>query len=316
MRTWLICFTLLSVLTLCGQTATHRLFRMQERIVSRSIQKHLPLDTLISTGQASIHIHYSRQPGKPYLLLLHGMGIDARTNWFRQIPYLSGHFNLLVPDLIFFGRSLSPEKDYSPEFQARQIHQALSLLNIPGEIHVMGFSYGGLTAALYNELYPEEVNRLVIVDGPVKFFSAQTADSLARSAGAAGIAHIIVPRNPSDFKAMQKAVLSKKLWVSRRFQKKIIAHYFLPTLNDRERQLTYLAEHQTHYQALDYQLDITPTLLIWGARDGVVPLSVGERLHQRFPATTQLLILKKGKHDSHFRYFKKVNKTVLNFLTN
>lgn len=299
-----------------AQTKTPFLFRLQEKRVIKHIHKYLPQDTIISTSKAKIHIHYSNVPNKPYLLLLHGMGVDAKTNWYKQVSYLSKDFNLLMPDLVYFGKSVATEDNYSVEFQAGQIREALQKLNIPGQIHVMGFSYGGLTAAVYNQLYSQEVNKLIIIDGPVKFFSTAMADSLALRLGVASMSRVIVPQNSKEFTAMQKAVLSRNIPMTRRFKNKFIRYYFSPTFASRQLQLNYLTKHQSTYQNYDYHLAETPLLLIWGAKDGVVPLSVGTQLHEHHKTTSTLLVFKKAKHDAHFRNSKKLNKAVARFLTN
>lgn len=299
-----------------AQTKRPFLFRLQEKRVSKHIHKHLLHDTIISTNKAKIHIHYSNAANKPYLLLLHGMGVDAKTNWYRQVSYLSKDFNLLMPDLVYFGQSVATEDNYSVEFQVEQIHEVLQKLNIHSQIHVMGFSYGGLTAAVYNQLYPQKVNKLIIIDGPVKFFSSGMADSMALRLGVASMSCVIVPQNNKEFIAMQKAVLSRNLPMTRRFKNKFIKYYFSPTSATRQLQLNYLTLHQTTYQNYDYHLAETPLLLLWGAKDGVVPLSVGTQLHEHHKNTSTLIVYKKAKHDTHFRNSKKLNKAVARFLTN
>jgi pimeloyl-ACP methyl ester carboxylesterase len=312
-------FFFLCLFFACGlygyaQTKTPFIFRKQEKFVTKHINRYLKKDTIIETSGAKIHIHYANRVNKPFLLLLHGMGANARSNWFKQVGYLSKHFNLLVPDLIYFGESTSEEANYSPEFQAEQIRQVLKRLNIADSVHVMGFSYGGLVAAVYNELFPSEVNKLVIMDGPVKFFSGQMADSIARVSGASNITSLLVPQTVNEFKALQKAAVSRKILTSKKFKRKIVAHFFTPSLATRQQQVNYLITNQTLYQGYNYNIDVTPTLLVWGAKDGVVPLSVGQSLNINSPKTTQLLIFKKAKHDAHFRYSKTVNKAVVNFL--
>ena len=314
--TILLSFFLLQLLKGRAQQKIPFLFRFQEKKTAKEIHKHLSHDTLIKTSKANIHIYYSNEPNKPYLLLLHGMGVDAKTNWYRQISYLSKHYNLLVPDLIYFGTSTSEEKNYSVEFQVEQIHELVQTLNLGPKISVMGFSYGGLTAAVYNQFHNAEINKLIIIDGPVKFFSGQMADSLAHVVGVPSMSNIIIPQSISDYKAMKKAVLSSNFPTTKKFKLKLIQYYFTPTLEPRQLEINYLIEHQSTYQNYDYNIGKTPTLLIWGGKDGVVPLSVGKKLHERFPKTTQLLIYKKGKHDSHFSYSKKLNKAVVNFLKN
>jgi len=289
---------------------------MQERLATKRVHNHLAHDTLIKTSQAVIHLYYSDKPDRPYLLLLHGVGVDAKTNWYKQVKQLSKHFNLILPDLIFYGQSTSQAGDYSVEFQAAQIDEALSALPVKTPLNIMGFSYGALVAAVYNQLYNHKVNKLVIADGPVKFFSIAMADSMARLAGTQSIANILAPQSLADFEAMEKAVLSRRFLLSGRFKKKLMKYYFGPTLADRRRQIDYLAGHQATYQGYDYNLDKVSTLLIWGKKDGVVPLQVGEQLHAAYPTTTRLLVFKKARHDVHFRNARALNKTVIHFFKN
>lgn len=303
-------------MVMSAQTKTPRIFKVQERAVTKKINRYLRYDTLIETQKAVIHLNYSTNPSKPYLLMLHGMGVDAKTNWYKQVAYLSRYYNLIMPDLVYFGKSVAKENNYSVEFQVTQIHEALRKILPSEKISVMGFSYGGLVTAMFNEIYPNEVNKLVIIDGPVKFFSVEMADSMAKSVGALSMGNIIVPQSLADFSAMQKAVLSKRYPATRKLKLKLIQHYFIPTAQSRQQQLSYLSSHQSTYQNYSYNLDKTPTLLIWGAKDGVVPVSVGENLHASYPATTKLVVYKKAKHDTHFRYARKLNRAVISFLKN
>ncbi|MBC7383062.1 MAG: alpha/beta hydrolase [Bacteroidia bacterium] len=297
-----------------SQTKTPAIFRWQDKMASKHLYKYVKRDTLIATDKALLHITYNNDPSKPYLLLLHGMGANARTNWSSQIKPLSKEFNLILPDLIYFGESTSSSNNYSVEFQVEQIHHALLKLGITGKINVIGFSYGGLVAAMYNQLYQPDVNKLIILDGPVKFFSGHMADSLADMVGVKGLNNVIVPTTIDEFDGMIKAVMSRSFPITKRMKRKILHYFFAPTKVTRDKQMNYLIEHQKKYQNYNYNLDKTNTLLIWGEKDGAVPVSVGKELHKAFPTTTQLLLFKKAKHDVHFREYKKVNKAVINFI--
>ena len=303
-----------SCISSLSQTKLPTMFRWQDKYAKKNIHKYIKGDTLIKTSDAVIHIHYSNNPSKPYLLMLHGMGANARTNWSSQVGTLSQHYNLILPDLIYFGESTSESKNYSIELQVEQIHEALLKLAINQKINIMGFSYGGLTAAIYNQLYHDDILKLIIIDGPVKFYSGQLADSLANLVGVKTIKNVIVPPTISDFDGMQKAVMSRGFPATKKLKRKIITHFFMPTKTIRDAQMDYLFERQSIYQSYNYNIDKTPTLLIWGKKDGAVPVSVGNDLHKAFPTTTQLLIFPKAKHDAHFRESKKVNKAVVEFL--
>lgn len=292
------------------------IFRQQEKYVNKIIHRHLKTDTIVETSEASIHLYFATTSNKQYLLLLHGMGANAASNWFKQIPYLSKHYNLIAPDLIYFGKSTSKSNDFSPEFQAKQINELMRKLNITGPIHVMGFSYGGLVAAVYNQLFHDNVEKLIIIDGPVKYFSGQMADSCARFFGASGIAALLAPQTIKDFNSLKRAALSRNMPIPKGIKKKLIAHFFAPYVDIRKQQIDYLFRYQQRYQNYNYNFPSTSTLFVWGAKDGVVPLSVGKALNAAYPAKSQLLVFKKAKHDAQFRYSKKLNKAIADFLKN
>lgn len=309
----LLLFFCCSFFVVC-QTKTPAIFRWQDKSAKKHLFKYVKHDTLLATKEATLHITYNNDPSKPYLLMLHGMGANARTNWSSQLKDLSKKFNLILPDLIYFGESISTSENYSVEFQVEQIHNAVLKLGVKDKINVMGFSYGGLTAAMYNQLHPEKINKLIIIDGPVKFFSGHMADSLAQMVGVASINNVIVPTTLTEFNGMTKAVMSRSFPATKRLKRKILNHFFSPTKATRDKQMNYLLEHQSTYQNYNYNLDKTPTLLIWGEKDGAVPVSVGKELHKAFPNTTQLILFPKAKHDVHFRDYKKVNQAVINFI--
>ena len=297
-----------------AQTKIPRMFSMQDKFAKKNIKKHIKHDTLIATSDAILHISYSNENDKPTLLLLHGMGANARTNWSSQIKTLSKSFNLILPDLIYFGESTSNSQNYSVEFQVEQIHEAVLKLGFTQKINVMGFSYGGLTAAMYNQLYLQDVQKLIIVDGPVKFFSAQMADSVANSLGINGLYNVISPITIDGFNALSKAAMLKTFPLTKKIKRKIINYYFIPNKEIRDKQMIYLIDNSAHYQSLNYNLAETQTLLIWGSKDGVIPLRVGLELNKSFPNTTKLVLFPKAKHDAHFREAKKFNKTITAFI--
>lgn len=299
---------------LFAQTKQPALFRWQDQHARKHLKKYIAHDTLISTSAATLHISYNNDPKKPYLLMLHGMGANARSNWGSQIGPLSKDFNLILPDLIYFGESTSASQNYSVEFQAQQIHEALLSLGLGDSLHVMGFSYGALCAAMYNELYQPQVRKLIIIDGPVKFFSARMADSLANAVGVKGMNNVVAPVTIEGFNGMKQAVMSSWFPAGKSLKRKVIHYFFLPTKATRDLQMSYLVTNEAQYRNYSYHIDQTPTLLIWGAKDGVIPVSVGKALHTAYPATTRLLVFPKAKHDAHFKERKALNKAVIAFL--
>ena len=296
-----------------AQKETPLIFQWQDNHAKNILHKYLKKDEMIKMDETTIHISYSMDKNKPYLLLLQGMGSNARSNYRKEIKALSKKYNLLLPDLIYFGESTSTSKNYSPDYQAEQIHKVIIQLGITEKINVMGYSYGGLIAAMYNEKYNESVNKLIIVDGLVKYISKEKSDSLANAVGAKALIDVVVPCTLPDFDASQRAISSKKMSISNGIKRKVIAYYFQPFKDIRLLQSNYLIIHQTQYQQYNYNLDKTKTLLIWGEKDGVIPLETGKKLHATFP-NTKLITYPDTKHDVLFSQSKQLNKDVINFL--
>lgn len=249
------------------------------------------------------------------MVLLHGMGLDAKTNWSKQIKAFTKNFNVFIPDLIYFGQSTADTSNFSVEFQAQQIHEAACQhFGNTAKLNVVGFSYGGLTAAMFNYLYSYKINKLVIADGPVKFFTESMADSIAKSNKVPKFTNIIVPETNDQLKVTFKLSLSNNMPVPNSIKKKIIKYFFVRYKKFRHAQMNYLLSNKEYYNSCNYGIDKTNTLLIWGKKDGVIPISVGYQLNQQFPATTKLLIFNKAKHDAHFRNAKQFNKSITLFL--
>lgn len=103
---------------------------------------------------------------RPSVVLLHG-GSGSWTHWVRNIaPLRDVGWRVLVPDLPGFGDSDLPEgcadaNDMPPHLQA-----GLAQLQPAGPVAFVGFSFGGMTAALCLSAYPRAAQHLVLVGAP------------------------------------------------------------------------------------------------------------------------------------------------------
>jgi pimeloyl-ACP methyl ester carboxylesterase len=97
------------------------------------------------------------------LLFVHGISGNGKDDWEKQIAPLANQYNLLLPDLPGFGQSSKQSTDYTPENYARFL-RFVTHRYTDQPIYIMGHSLGGAVALLYAAYYPQEVERMVVID--------------------------------------------------------------------------------------------------------------------------------------------------------
>ena len=97
----------------------------------------------------------------PPILLVHGM-MSARTTWADQWDRLAADHRVVAPDLFGHGESDKPLGDYSLGAHAASLRDLLDALDVPSAT-VVGHSLGGGIAMQLAYLFPERVDRLVLV---------------------------------------------------------------------------------------------------------------------------------------------------------
>lgn len=88
------------------------------------------------------------------------------TQWANLQPLLSRELNSVVAsyDRFGFGVSDLPESSYDIRQEAIALHTALTALQLPDRVLLVGHSFAGLTIHHYATLWPDEVNGLIFLD--------------------------------------------------------------------------------------------------------------------------------------------------------
>ncbi|MGB8214683.1 MAG: alpha/beta hydrolase [Anaerolineales bacterium] len=110
----------------------------------------------------SLHYLDPNPPGRPFVLLLHGLGADG-TSWGLQLPALNqAGFRPIAPDVPGFGGSPYDGQGWSIRRVAAQMAGLLEELG-SGPTQVVGISMGGVIAQQFALDYPQLTQRLVLV---------------------------------------------------------------------------------------------------------------------------------------------------------
>lgn len=210
---------------------------------------------------------------KPTLVLLHGVNDNAGT-WFPVAAALAQRFRLILPDLPGHGES---EPKDGPLPISMLVDRIAAIL--PEEpFTLLGNSLGGWLAMLYTLRHPERVRMLIL----------ESSGGIDRP-----FAVPVLATNREDAQVILRAVHGPA------FQ---APEWVVDALLERAHDSPMLRITETVEHYMDARLGElhTPTHLIWGADDGVLPLSYGEEL-RRGIAGARLHVLEGAAHIPHLQ---------------
>lgn len=114
-------------------------------------------------GGADIFV---RSGGKgPAVVLIHGYA-ETSDSWDPLAAELAKSYTVVVPDLRGIGRSSDPVDGYDKKTQAADIRTVITTLGFD-RAYVVSHDIGIMVAYAYAALYPDKVERLVVMDAPV-----------------------------------------------------------------------------------------------------------------------------------------------------
>jgi pimeloyl-ACP methyl ester carboxylesterase len=239
----------------------------------------------LTTTHGDAALSYQVQGSGPPLLLIHGLAGSGRW-WAKNVDALAAHFQIYVIDLIGFGGSRV--RSYGDRFILNEAADVLlAFMDRLGidRASLMGHSMGGHIAAALTARTPERVERLVLVDAaalPIRRGAARHLLALSVS----------LPRFPARF----LPVLLVDSWRAG-----------LRTIWRAGRELLV-----SDIQAEVAQIRV-PTLVVWGARDRIVPTSLGRQLAASVPGA-ELLVVEGAGHNPMWERPDVFNRAVLRFL--
>jgi pimeloyl-ACP methyl ester carboxylesterase len=235
-------------------------------------------------------LHKHKDLTKPILVLIHGF-LSSTFSYRRLIPLLKEEYTVLAIDLPPFGRSDKSTKiTYSYKNLANVVIQLLKLL-MYSRVSLIGHSMGGQISLYIAKQAPDLIEKVILLSssGYMKrlplpliyssyfpFFHLYVKRHLAKQGIDRNLFNVVHDHSIID-EDMKKG-------------------YLEPFSDDNIfRALTRMIRHREgDLLSEDLQKIETPSLLIWGQEDKVVPISIGERLHKDLPNSTFISLDKTG----------------------
>ena len=128
-----------------------------------SLPSTFTAQTIHSPAGADIFV---RSGGRgPVVVLIHGYG-ETSDSWGPLAAELAKTYTVVVPDLRGIGHSSQPAGGYDKKTQAADIRSVVTTLGYD-RTYVVSHDIGIMVAYAYAALYPDKVERLVVMDAPI-----------------------------------------------------------------------------------------------------------------------------------------------------
>ncbi|PSW15923.1 alpha/beta hydrolase [Photobacterium rosenbergii] len=250
-----------------------------DQLYAQDYQEHIL--NLKEGGQLKYWIGGSGEP----LLLIHGFGGNAVATWKEEMLELSKHYQVIAPDLAWFGESYSMG---TPNLttQTDTMWQLLDALDIEG-VNVAGISYGGFIT--YNMMMQtDRVKKGVIIASPGPLFSDEDLEALCLRAGVDKPEQLFVPTNSDEVRRLFDNVFYEPKNMPDFVANQIYSSYFSPYKNEKEQLIQSLVYDRARISGANTN-EFPPTMLIWGDSDKIFPLKNGIALSKHLNSAIVVL---------------------------
>ena len=215
-------------------------------------------------------LHYLIRKGGPDLgtvVFVHGIGTSSNT-WLRTIPHLNDRRTFIALDLPGFGFSTVKRSEGFAAF--RDHERALAEFldhHVSGPLTLAGHSFGAWISAKYAATHPDKVRHLILINSAGVYFR-----------GIEQLREMFVLKSASDTKRLLTTMWYRYPWFVKPFTGAIHRELMRRRMND----------VVTSIQADDLLVEelsrlAMPVSLIWGRRDGIIPLEVVDTIIRLVP---------------------------------
>jgi pimeloyl-ACP methyl ester carboxylesterase len=254
--------------------------------------------------------------GRP-VVLIHG-GSGGGANWYRLLGPLGRRFRVIAPDLPGFGLS-------SPAIPAGRLgDQAAELLHawgrnvVAGPLDVIGTSFGGLAAFRMAQLDPPAVRSLVLMDsiglGP-------HVPAVVRLAVLPGVRRVLLRPTRAGTEWLFRHYLVADAAVIEARERAALVNYLFESARS---SATTVLHSVPRFAGLTGQREVFTdaelrarqhrTLVVWGERDGFLPVAHAERAASLMPRSS-LVVIRGAGHSPNWETPGTVTDSILRFLT-
>ncbi|KAM4092503.1 hypothetical protein ACJW30_06G044400 [Castanea mollissima] len=224
------------------------------------------------------------------VVFIHGFAADGIITWQFQVLALARKYKVYVPDLVFFGGSITDRSERSPEFQAECVAKGLKKLGVE-RCTLVGLSYGGMIGFKMAEMYPDLVESMVLTCS-VMALTKSISDAALERIGFKSWSDYLLPDSVQGVKVLFDIATFKLP----RIPSFIYKHYLEVMFDNRkEREELLLA---LVIDDNDFTIPSHPQRvhLLWGENDIIFNMEVVNNLKRQLGDRATLQYIEKAGH--------------------
>lgn len=235
------------------------------------------------------------------LVMIHGFG-DSKISFVQCAKWLVPKYHVILPEVPGFGDTAHDEKlKYDTRSQAERFHKFFHQIGLK-KFHIAGNSMGGHITASYALLYPEDVLSVILIDASgMKISEEEPYKDAEKSAG-----------TPAEFDAYMDQLFVNKPPIPDSFKR-----YFI---KQAQKNLAWQNRVRADIRTgpdiyLNDRIGTikAPTLVLWGDKDQLIELAVGEAFHAAIPGS-QFVVFEDCGHSPQYERPQETAETILKFL--
>jgi len=254
----------------------------------------------------------------PVLVLVHGMASSSAA-WTPVSSLLAGRFTIVAPDLLGHGRTAEPAGDYSLGAHATLLRDLLLVLGHE-RATLVGHSFGGGVAMQFAYQFPELCERLVLASSGGL---GREVNLLLRALAVPGAEHVLWLFCRAWLGDAGRSVVE---WarrvgfgptpaaeeIGRGYTSLLDPHGRTAFLRTLRAVIGFDGQRVSANDRLPLASDL-PTLIVWGARDRIIPVEHARRAHAAI-AGSRLEVFEDAGHFPHCEAPERFASTVADFV--
>jgi pimeloyl-ACP methyl ester carboxylesterase len=244
----------------------------------------LPGDIFVEARGMRVRVRDEGPRGAPAVVLLHGSAASLET-WNAWTERLRGQYRLIRYDQPGHGLTgPHPGRDYSAAAYADVLHQVTERLGLDRFV-LVGSSMGGWVAYHYAAAHPDRVERLVLIDAYGAPDQAEVRLPLGfRIARSPLLSPLLLRLTPRE--AVAAGLRDSVTDPARIDAATIDRHWaFLRYPGNRQAMIDQFQSMRPDARPQQMRLIGTPTLILWGAEDRLIPAANGRWFALHIPGS-------------------------------